>query len=497
MTNLTKETRLNLLAFDLGASSGKTFLGSYNGKILTLETIDRFFHSPINIRGELFWDCLAIYRSLTDGIRKASTSSSSIKSLGLDSFSNDFGLLDKDGRFTNQVHCYRDERTKRNAEKIYSVISKQKLHQLSGNQNALFTAFMQLASICLEQQSYMLEGAGSLLFIPDLFTYFLTGEIGSEYTISSVSQMFNFPKKTWSDDIIDVFGLPRRIFPEIIITGTNIGKLDMAKDLPVGGRQIDVIAVCEHDTASAFLAGPFGDDAVIISSGTWSLVGIETEAPIINDFTYQHNIANEGGYPGHHRLLKNVMGLWIVQECQRFFRENGTRYTIEELIELADQAKPLQFFINPNDELFFSPGNMPEKIVNYCGRHGLGIPDTPGEIIRCILESLAFQYRYVIEELEQATGKHFSMINILGGGCKNVLLNQITANATKRIVYAGPSEATAIGNLILQLLSHNEISSIKEGRDVIANSFEINEYLPENSDLWDKKYQDYLQVVRI
>ena len=487
---------MDLLAFDLGASSGKSFLGEYHGARLTISEIDRFSHGPIDIQGELFWDVLGMFNSLRNGIRKAKTNGRIIRSIGIDSFSNDFGLLDMDGFFTNQVHCYRDERTKRNAKKIYSIISKQKLHALSGNQNALFGTFMQLASMCLENQSYLLEGAGALLFLPDLFNYFLTGEIASEYTISSVSQMFNYPMNSWSDEIIDIFAFPRKIFADIVFPGTKIGKIQSKSGLSNGNREIDVVAVCEHDTASAFLAAPYGHDAIISSSGTWSLVGTETQTPIINKYTYEHNIANEGGYTGHHRLLKNVMGLWILQECQRHLKTNGTDHSVEDLIRLAAEATPLQFLINPNDEIFFSPGNMPEKIMAYCREHGQGVPETPGEITRCIFDSLAMHYRFVIDEIEEATNRHFSTINVVGGGCQNEMLNQLTANATGRIVYAGPSEATAIGNMMVQMVSHKEIQTIEEGRQVIRNSFVIKEFEPIDQDLFSEKYREYLLMIR-
>jgi sugar (pentulose or hexulose) kinase len=487
---------MNLIAFDLGASSGKTIHGAFDGKKLTVETVDRFLHSQIQIRDELFWDIFGIFGHLKDGIRKVTHSGVNVKSIGLDSFSNDFGLLDTDGRFVTQVHCYRDERTSRNSQKIYSMISKKKLHRLSGNQNALFGTLMQLASMCLEKQTYLLEGAGHLLFIPDLFNYFLTGEIASEYTISSVSQMFNFDLGDWSDEIIDVFAIPRRILPNIIQPGTRVGRVSRSMGLTNGDREMEVVAVCEHDTASAFLAAPNGNNSIIISSGTWSLVGVELDAHLINDFTYEHNIANEGGYPGHHRLLKNVMGLWIVQECQKSFGNNGTDYSIGKLIKLAKEARPLKFLINPNDGLFFSPGNMPQKIVSYCSGHGQGAPETPGEIVRCVFESLALHYRYVIEELEQAANKRFPQINIVGGGSQNDFLNQLTANSTGRRVIAGPSEATAMGNLITQLISFGELESVEEARQVIKDSSELAFYEPMDRDLWNEKYEEYLDVIR-
>lgn len=487
---------MKLLAFDLGASSGKTYIGDFTGELLGLEVINRFNHPQICIHDELFWNSLGIYEHLKTGIEIAVQKGKNISSIGIDSFSNDFGLLDKAGRLVTQVHCYRDERINRNASKIYSMISKEKLHKLGGNQNALFGTFMQLASMCLEKQAYLLEGAGTLLFLPDLFIYFLTGKINSEYTISSVSQMMDFQQGDWSKEIIDAFAIPRRIFPEIIQPGTKVGKIIDRQGIKNGNRDIDVVAVCEHDTASAFLAAPMGEDSIIISSGTWSLVGIEASSPIINDFTYLHNIANEGGYQGHHRLLKNVMGLWIIQECQRYFKENGTEYSIESLIALAASAEQLRFMINPNDAKFFSPGNMPEKIITYCREHGQATPETPGEIIRCVFESLALHYRYVIEELEKLTNKKYSKINIVGGGSMNQILNQYTANVTKRKVIAGPNEATAIGNLLMQLIAHNEINSVEEGRQIVRTSFKLNEFEPESGALWDDQYQLYIQMIR-
>ena len=418
-----------------------------------------------------------------------------ISSIGLDLYSNDFGLLDKDGRFVTQVHCYRDSRTKRNEDKIYSRISRQKLHSLCGNQNALFGTLMQLASMTLEKQSYLLENAGSLLLLPDLFIYFLTGKIYSEYTISSVSQMMDFNKGNWSPEIINTFGIPERILPAIIQPGDRVGKI---KALPAGNNHrspVEVVAVCEHDTASAYLAAPHGDSSVIVSSGTWSLVGVETDAPIINDYTFRHNIANEGGYPGHHRLLKNVMGQWIIQECRRSYAEQGLDVSFELLTESAEKAEPFHFMINPDDERFFSPGEMPERVLGYCREHQQSDPQTPGEVIRCIIESLAMQYRLVIEELEEVVGRKFNQINIVGGGCNNRLLNQCVANVSGCKVFSGPVEATALGNLLVQLISAGEITSVAQGRDLVKNSFPIEVFEPENRVEWEARYQQYLNMV--
>jgi rhamnulokinase len=481
---------MRMLAFDLGASSGKMFIGDFSNGHLKLDVVKRFDNQAVTVRDELFWDALKIYEDLKSGIADGLRIDPSIVSLGLDSYSNDFGLLDEDGRFLNQVHCYRDDRTKRNEERIYSIMSKEAIHHYGGNQNALFGTLMQLASMKLEKQGFLLDRADKLLFLPDLFAYFLTGEICSEYTISSVSQMLDFSKMDWSTEILTAFDLPRRIFQKISQPGTRVGK--------VSGTSLDVIAVCEHDTASAFLAAPLGEDSVIVSSGTWSLVGVESTVPIINDFTFSHNIANEGGYPGgHHRLLKNVMGLWLIQECQRWYRENGNDYSIEELLIMAQNEIPFRYLIDPNDKRFFSPGEMPKKITEYCTEKKQDKPYTPGQVIRCILESLAFQYRVVIEELQTLTGRRYARINIVGGGSNNRLLNQFAANATGMQVVAGPSEATAIGNLLVQLLAHGEISSVAQGRQIIQKSFKTENFDPENLNEWDDRYKQYLQMIKI
>ena len=478
---------MKMLAFDLGASSGKMFLGNFDGSKLSLDVINRFENRPVFLRNEIFWNILDIYGHLEEGISIALQKDKQVCSIGFDSFSNDFGFLDKNGYFINQVHCYRDERTYRNAEAIYALMPKEVMHKRSGNQNALFGTLMQLASMRLEKQGYLLEGSGKMLFLPDLFSYFLTGEINSEYTISSVSQMLDFERGNWSAEILETFQIPRSLMADIVSPGTRVGMVDQTS--------IEVVAVCEHDTASAFLSAPMGEDAVIISSGTWSLVGVETLNPIISDYTFKHNIANEGGYPDHHRMLKNVMGLWLIQECQRAYAEIGQDYSIETLLGLAADENEFQYMINPDDERFFYPGNMPEKIREFCGQRGQPIPSTPGQIVRCVLESLALQYRLVIEELEHLTNKVYCNINIVGGGSHNVLLNQLVANVSGKPVVAGPGEATAIGNILVQLVSFGEIGSIKEGRAMLKDSFEMRYFEPENQIAWNNRFEEYLQMI--
>jgi sugar (pentulose or hexulose) kinase len=277
--------------------------------------------------------------------------------------------------------------------------------------------------------------------------------------------------------------------------GARIGKISDGWGKSAGGSAPEVVAVCEHDTASAFLSAPLGADAIIISSGTWSLVGVEAAQPVINDYTFQHNIANEGGYPGHHRLLKNVMGLWLIQECRRFYGARGEDYSYEALVEAARQAAPFRFMINPDDVRFFAPGDMPEKIGDFCEENGQGKPEAVGDIIRCVLESLALQYRLVFEELETAAGRRFSQVNIVGGGSNNQLLNQLAANASGKTVLAGPDEATAIGNMLVQLISFGELDSVAQGRSLVRASFSMTEFKAEHTADWDVRYRDYLKMI--
>ncbi|HBN96958.1 MAG TPA: rhamnulokinase [Firmicutes bacterium] len=479
---------MRMLAFDLGASSGKLFVGNYNGSSLQLENVGRFEHSATPVRGELFWDTIAIYKQLIDGITSV-VSQYSITSVGIDSFSNDFGLLDDKGRLVSQTHCYRDARTKRNEESIYSRISKEELHEITGNQSSLFSTFMQLASMMIEGQAYLLKGSGKLLKLPDLLIYFLTGSMQCEYTLASVSQVMDMTTGDWSTEILRRFGIPSRIFPEIVPTGNKVGKIvDLAKP-------IEVVAVCEHDTASAFLGAPEADDAILISSGTWSLIGVETDGPIITQFTYEHNIANEGGYPGHHRLLKNVMGLWLLQESYRWYASQGFQYSLEDYGRLAKLESPFVHMIDPDDGSFFSPGDMPKKIAKYCLIHHQSQPESPGQVIRCIFESLALKYRYVIEELEALVGRQFRKVNILGGGSNNSILNQMVADVTNRTVYAGPADATVLGNMMVQLLSYGELSSIAEGRKLISQSFPVQRFEPQNPQAWADRYQEFVQMI--
>jgi sugar (pentulose or hexulose) kinase len=489
---------MNCIAFDLGGSGGKVVLGRFDGNQLQVESLHRFDHVPCAINGGLYWDIFNIYHQMNVGIRKAvGATADRITSLGIDSFSNDFALIDRSGELLTHVRCYRDARTERYKKEIYAKIPPERLYMLSGNQIAPFNTYMQIAAMREAQQGYLLDHAHRLLFLPDLLIQFLSGEEISEYSISSVSQMFDFAAGDWNDEILSAIGIQRSLFGRLTPPGTIIGSTRTDYNDLLVSRGFSLTTVCEHDTASAFLACTSEQQSAIISSGTWALVGVEVQEPLINRFGFEHNIANEGGYPGRHRLLRNVMGTWLLQEVRADYGLKGMEFSYADLLLLASQATQFAFLIDVDDPLFFSQGNMPQKIRDICAAHYGRAPQTVGELTRCICESLALKYRWSIEKLEQLTGKSFPSIHILGGGSKDALTCQFTANACGRPVVAGPDEATALGNLLVQLIAKNEISNPEQGKQVFRNSVSTTQYTPADIALWEEHYQRYKALYKL
>ena len=470
---------MNILAFDLGASGGKLFLAKIDGDNVSIENIHRFDNVSYSANGALFWDIINIYKEMNVGIKKAiEMTDDQIDSFAIDSFSNDFGLIDKNGQLLTQVRCYRDERTARHADKIYSKLSKEKLYELSGNQNALFNTYLQLGAMREDGHGFLLDNAYKLLFIPDLLINFLTGKTISEYTISSVSQLYDFKKDDWCQEILDSYDIPRELFGTLTKPGTLLGNTQESYNEMMGTKGFPVSVVCEHDTASAYLSSPLHTDCALVSCGTWSLIGTELDHCVITPEGYAANLANEGGYEGHHRILRNVMGSWFIQESKRYYKEHGKDYSFSELGELAEAAEPFRFLFDPDEPVFYNPGNMPKKIQKYCMEHYGEAPETVGEIIRCIYESLAMKFRWTVEQLEKVSGKELPVINMMGGGSKAEILCQFVANACGRKVVAGPDEATAIGNLAVQMITGKECNDLKDARNCIFHSFEIKQYEP-------------------
>jgi sugar (pentulose or hexulose) kinase len=488
---------VNLLAFDLGGSGGKLLQGQFDGERMTLSELVKFENGPVQIGGGLYWNMIGIYRSLLEGLQKA-CALSDIHSLGIDSFSNDFGLIDKAGELLSPVRCYRDDRTIRYADYVYSRVTPRRLYEITGNQNARFNTLMQLGAVQGAGQGWLLDHADKCLFVPDLLVCLLTGEAAAEYTVASVSQLFSFTRRDFSEELLGLFQLRRDLFGPVSMPGAKVGTITerLVRDQELS--RFNVVSICEHDTASAFIASPINQqDRVIISSGTWALMGCELEAPLICEEGFIHNFANEGGYPGHHRFLHNVMGSWIIQEIRADYRTKGRNYSYAEMEQEAEQAVPFAFFIDVDEDIFFSPGNMPDKIRGVCRKRCGRAPEGIGPLVRCVYESLAMKYRRTLDLLERITRRRFPIINIVGGGVRDSLMCRFTANACNRPVAAGPQEATALGNLLVQLIAAGELSSVEQGRAMIAASFPLLQYEPQNTDLWEAQYQRFTEIVPI
>lgn len=483
---------MDALAFDLGAGSGKLFRGHFDGEQLALETLHRFDNAAIPLGDGLYWDFTGIWNNLCKGLQIAGQAGEPA-SLGIDAFCNDFGLIDAAGRLMSPVRCYRDPRTLRCEDAIYRIVPKRELYEETGNQLAPFNTLMQLAAMRLEGDTLALDNAKALLFLPDLMAYFITGERMSEETLCSVSQMYRFDTGTWSGKLLRAYDVPSKLLMPIVKPGTVSGRAtrQFCESWGIGG--FSFVSVCEHDTASAFLALPGNSDRAIISSGTWALVGCESIAPVINDTGFTCNIANEGSLAGHHRLIRNVMGSWILQQLRAEYASVGEEYSFAQLENMATESEPFQFLIDVDDPAFYSPGGMREKICRSCYAQSGGVPQSPGEYARCISESLALKYRYAVEKLEALTGRCFSVISMLGGGSKDALTCRMTANACGRMLLAGPTDASAIGNILVQLLARGEINSINEGRELVMRSFPPVEYQPEQIAEWNDVYLRYVK----
>ena len=489
---------MKYIAYDLGASSGKMMLGSFDGNRLDTEVIHRFPNCQISANGSLYWNFLGIYQNLIEGLKTGfRKADGQIAGLGMDSYCNDFGLIGKSGDIITQMHCYRDARTKRNRDKIYDLISEKELHQLTGNQNALFNTAIQLAAMIQQGDGYLLEGCETLLHLPDLLAYMLTGERKSEYTIASVTQMFDYRTNLWHKEVLKRFMIPERILAPIVEPGSVVGHATREMQSLLGTGGFDVIAVGEHDTASAVAALPaLSGNPAYISSGTWSLMGVETCDFFTNETTFKYNIAFEGGVEHRYRMLKNVMGLWIIQECRREYQTMGQEYSFGELAALAAKEAPFKALIDPDWEEFYEPGRMLEKIRKFCSMTGQKEPETPGQFVRAVEESLAFKYRWVMDALEEINGKKIDCIHILGGGGQDRLLDQFTANACRRPVYVGPTEAALAGNFLMQMKAKGEIRDVLQGREIIRKSFDIEEFLPADQAVWEEKYQYFKTLLK-
>ena len=479
-----------ILAFDFGASSGRAMIGIYDGNTIKLEEIHRFSNDPVMVNGIMYWDMLRLFHEIKQGIIKAKNSGG-FDSIGIDTWGVDFGLLDKGGNLLENPIHYRDKRTHGMVEESFKRISKEDFYKITGNQFMEINTAFQLLSL-VKQRAEIIERAETLLMIPDLFNYMLTGKRCTEYSIASTSQLMDVNKSVWSDKVIKALNIPRRIFTEIVPSGTIVGKLSDSICEELGVDKVDVVAVASHDTQSALISVPTQEkDFIFLSCGTWSLIGTELDNPIINEKSEIYNITNEGGYGGKTTFLKNIIGLWLIQESKRQWIREGQEYGFGELEALASKTQSLRCFIDPDAPEFVPQGDIPKRIKEYCERTNQTIPETIPEIVCCINESLALKYRKSLEEIEDCTCKHYDTIYMVGGGIQSKLLCQLTANICARKVIAGPVEATVFGNLVLQLMAIGEVDGLQSARDLIAKSQEIETYEPENVEEWDEFYKEF------
>lgn len=486
-----------ILAVDFGASSGRGMLCSYDGAKISLREIHRFSNDPVMMPGGFFWDAPRLLHEIKAAILAASHEGGAV-SMGIDTWGVDYGYLDKSGVLLSNPYHYRDKRTDDIQPYVFSnFATKKEIYAKTGIQSLNFNTLYQLTAD-MRDRPWIVENAECLLHMPDLFDYMLTGEKTSEYTIASTGTLLDANKRDYCLDLIEKCGIPTRIFKPIVQPGTKCGALLPSIEEETGNTGLTVMKVASHDTASAVLSVPaMKKDFLYISSGTWSLMGTETDTPVLTELSEKYDFTNEGGVFGTIRLLKNIMGLWLEQESRRQWKREGKSYTFDELTELAKESEPLRSIINPDDAAFSPAGNLPERIREYCRKTNQPVPETPGQIVRCIFESLALRYRWTAEKLEELTGKKYEVINIVGGGTKEDMLSQFAADASGKTVYAGPIEATTLGNVAMQLITLGEISDMWEARRVIANSFEIKTFAPrtENKSAWDEAYGRFLTLI--
>ncbi len=482
----------NMLAFDLGAESGRGLLGRFDGRHLRLEEVRRFANGLVTVLDRLHWDVLRLWQEMLTTLGKAAADFGNLGSLGVDTWGVDFALLGRDDTLLGNPRHYRDPHTENIMAEAFRRVSSAEIFGQTGIQFMRFNTIFQLLAL-QRDRSPLLEVADSLLFMPDLFHFWFSGVKANEYTDASTSQLVDPVKRTWARDLLGRFALPDRILGTLLPPGSVLGPLRASVAASCGLERIPVIAPASHDTAAAVAAVPAqGQSWAYISSGTWSLMGVEIPSPQLGETVRKYNFTNEGGCDGTVRLLKNIMGLWLVQECRRTWDKQGRTHSYEELMALAQQAPPFASLVNPDDHSFILPASMPLALGDFCRRTGQPVPLEAGAVVRCALESLALRYRWVLEKLEELVGTKIETIHVVGGGSQNTLLCQLTADACNRPVVAGPVEATAIGNLLVQAIGLRLLGSLAEAREVVRHSFDVRTYSPQHPDIWHEPYQRFL-----
>ena len=485
----------NLIAFDLGASNGRAILGQLEGDKLTMRELHRFENNYIEMNGVFYWDLPYLYNQLKQGLLAFKHADvGELDCFGIDTWGVDYGLLDKNGHLLNNPRAYRmavDE----DMENVWKTVDFPTLFARTGIATMNFNTVYQLYRRKLEGD-VALENAETLLLMPDLLGYFLTGEKKSEYTEVTTSMLYNPGTKDWDWTTIDELGLPRGIFTGLDRAGSLRGRLrkDIADE--IGINRASFAAVGTHDTASAVAAIPGEGSFAFCSSGTWSLFGTETDEPILTDTVRDANFSNEGTIQGGFRPLKNIMGLWLIQECRRDWLKAGTKYSWDEIVQLAEKAEPFRSIIDPDYGEFFAGGDMVAKIQRYCANSDQPVPESVGQIARCIYESLALKYRWALERLEEIKGQRIDQLNIVGGGIQNKLLNRFVADAIDRKVVTGPIEGAAIGNLLAQAMALGEVKDIEHLRRIVRNSEDVETYMPNHTADWEANYRRLLTLIK-
>ena len=464
---------MKYLAFDLGADSGRAMLGDLSSSGLRLTEVHRFPNVPVSVRGTLHWDTLRLWHEIQQGLRKAVHEEPEIQSLGLDTWGCDFALLDAKDRMMHTPVHYRDARTTGVMDAAFETVSQEQIFELAGTQFIMVNTLFQLLAVQRDHPAD-LDQARTFLTMPDLFNFWLTGQKVNEFTNASTTQCLNPRTMTWSLDLLHSFGLPTGIFQEVVHPGFVVGTSQVS-DCPA----IAVVAPACHDTGSAVAAVPAGNaDYIWISSGTWSIMGVVVPEAILSSQALRHNFTNEGGIDRTYRFCKNIMGLWLLQECRRTWESEGSRYSYAELGEMSHQEDRAVAIVDPDHDSFLAPGEMPRRIQKYCLVTGQPVPDSKAEILRCINDSLALKYRWVLTRMEETLERVLDPIHIVGGGSRNEGLNQATADATNRLVVAGPAEATATGNVMVQAVASGEIDSFQEIGAVVRGSVSTREFEP-------------------
>jgi rhamnulokinase len=483
------------LAFDLGAESGRGILGKFDGQWLSLEDVHRFPNGAVATLDTMHWDVLRLHAEMVQGLRLCAGKHGSVDGIGIDTWGVDFALLGRNDTLLGNPRHYRDPHTEGVMELAFALVPRADLYRVTGLQFMRFNSLFQLLAL-KRDRSPLLDVAERLLFIPDLFHFFLTGVKANEYTDASTSQLIDATSRGWALDLAERLNLPGHILGPIVQPGTVLGPLRSAIAADTG-ITAPVIAPATHDTAAAVAAVPASGPGgwCYISSGTWSLMGVETPAPLLTPQALAYNFTNEGGVCGTTRVLKNIMGLWLVQECRRAWERQGKAYGYDELTRLAGKATPFGSLVDPDAEAFLLPASMPEALADYCLRTGQPAPPDVGAIVRCALESLACRYRWVLERLEELSGQKLETIHVVGGGSQNTLLCQLTADCCNRAVVAGPVEATAIGNVLMQAVGLGVLGSLSEAREVVRRSFEVVTYQPREPQRWEEPYQRFLRLL--